>query len=405
VAHIPSNEEIPQLLERLENATADDLESEVLEFQSWDEKDQKTNLQHAVECAVAFANASGGVIVFGVKDRERGRRDAITGCGKCEAQRWQQQIYESTSPSLHCAVDEIDVPEGTLIAVHVPAQPPGRRYGTTQGLFKVRVGKSNQPLDSAAFGELREAPLSDEEQTLIRAAGERNGDIYRIETDQTGPFVRIMTAQDLYDVEDPAARARFLDALESVVRRGHVRHIDGQHYSLTGSGWEAARGLGAADGQTREDIRKLADPLYIRERERMEPEARRRFEALLRDLDRRNLEGTTAAREICGCILDTIRGLAEIRKTIELQVLADAGVTLDRRRADALKADISRVVNKATEQCTAWLPDRWLAKLDNLAPRMLDAIRSEARKVETESHRDIEIALKTDLLKSRKPKD
>jgi hypothetical protein len=399
--HIPSNEEIIQLLDDLEQKIPGDLESEVLEFKSWDKKDQKMNVQHAVECAMAFANKSGGVIVFGVADKARGRKQAITGCGKCEAQRWQQQIYESTSPSLHCAVDEIDVPEGTLIAVHVPVQPPGRRYGTTQGLFKVRVGKSNQPLDSAAFGELREAPLSDEEQTLIRAAGERNGDIYRIETDQTGPFVRIMTAQDLYDVEDPAARARFLDALESVVRRGHVRRIGGQHYSLTGSGWEEARRLGVVDQETRQRIRQQVDMLYCGERDRIEPEARRRFDALLRDLDRRNLEGTTAAREIGGCILDTIRGLAEIRKTIELQVLADAGVTLDRRRADALKADISRVVNKATEQCTAWLPDRWLAKLDNLGPRLVDAIRSGARKVEMESHRDIEM----ELLKSRKPKD
>ena len=54
--------DIATLLQRLEGSAADDLETETLEFKPWN--GHKDDLRVAVEYAVCFANAEGGVIVF-----------------------------------------------------------------------------------------------------------------------------------------------------------------------------------------------------------------------------------------------------------------------------------------------------------------------------------------------------
>ena len=72
----PANSEILALLDSFATRVADDLESEVLEFKPWN--DAKSDMRVAVEYAVCFANAGGGVIVFGVADDVRGRAAAIS---------------------------------------------------------------------------------------------------------------------------------------------------------------------------------------------------------------------------------------------------------------------------------------------------------------------------------------
>jgi len=198
VPEIPSNEEIVELLKQLEEKTADDLESEALEFVSWD-KDMKKNLEQAVEGVVSFANVQGGVIVFGVEDKVVGRRQAITGCCGYDLDRWRQYIYENTRPSLSCAVEQIRVREGTLILVRVrPA--PTKPCGSVGGVFKVRVGKSNMPVDPSLFRGEQGAALSPEESTLLRAAAEHGGEIHLTDVDQIGSFVRVPGADDMYGI-------------------------------------------------------------------------------------------------------------------------------------------------------------------------------------------------------------
>ena len=84
----------------------------------------------AVEYAVCFANAQGGVVVFGVADRTRGRAAAIHGPRR-NLDTWRLGIYDGTKPNLTVQVEELSVPEGTgnLIVVRVPPglSPP---YGT-----------------------------------------------------------------------------------------------------------------------------------------------------------------------------------------------------------------------------------------------------------------------------------
>ena len=106
----------------------------------------------AVEYAACLANGEGGVVVFGVADRTRGRAKAIHGASGYDLDTWRRGIFDSTRPNLTVEVEELRVPEGTgrLLVVRVPRgeHPP---YGTAQGLFKQRVGKNCMPMDAQSF--------------------------------------------------------------------------------------------------------------------------------------------------------------------------------------------------------------------------------------------------------------
>ena len=151
---VPTNDEIVETLARLETHTSDDLETQCLEFKPWN--GPKDDLRLAVEYAVCFANAEGGVIVFGVGDRVRGRNKALHGIGGCDLDIWRRGIFDSTRPNLAVEVEELRIPEGTgrLLVVRIPkgTSPP---YGTVQGLFKQRVGKNCMPMDAHAFARSR----------------------------------------------------------------------------------------------------------------------------------------------------------------------------------------------------------------------------------------------------------
>jgi len=145
---IPTNLEILKLLDRLDVSCADEMESQWLDFKPW--ISPKEDMKMAFEYAVCFANAEGGVIVFGVSDGKKGRAAAIHGAKGYNLDSWRKGIYAAVSPNLTVEVEELGVPEGTgkLLIVRVPkgASPP---YGTAQGLFKKRVGKNCMPLDPA----------------------------------------------------------------------------------------------------------------------------------------------------------------------------------------------------------------------------------------------------------------
>jgi ATP-dependent DNA helicase RecG len=147
---IPTNDEVLALLDRLKSLTADDLESQWLDFKPW--QGPKDDMKIAVEYAACFANAEGGVVVFGVADRTRGRTKAIHGASGYDLDIWRRGIFDSTRPNLAVEVEELHVPEGTgrLLVVRVPKgeHPP---YGTAQGLYKQRVGKNCMPMDARSF--------------------------------------------------------------------------------------------------------------------------------------------------------------------------------------------------------------------------------------------------------------
>jgi hypothetical protein len=85
---IPTNEEILSALGRLDSKVADDLESQWLELKPW--QGSKEDMKVAVEYAACFANAEGGVVVFGVADRTRGRAKAIHGAAGYDLDVWRR---------------------------------------------------------------------------------------------------------------------------------------------------------------------------------------------------------------------------------------------------------------------------------------------------------------------------
>ena len=150
----PTNPEILSLLDRLNQVIADDLETLWLEFKPW--TDPKTSMREAVEYAACFANADGGVIVFGVLDNVKGRTKAIHGAKGYDLDVWRRGIYDSTRPNLSVNVGELQVPEGTgkLLIVRVP-KGPKPPYGTAQGIYKKRVGKNCMPMDAHEWARSR----------------------------------------------------------------------------------------------------------------------------------------------------------------------------------------------------------------------------------------------------------
>lgn len=148
---IPSDAEILELLNRLDRVPADALESDWLDFKPW--KSAKEDLKVAIEYAVCFANAQGGVVVFGVDDFAVGRRNAIHGARNYNLDVWRRGIFDAARPNLPVEVHELSVPEGTgkLLVVRVAEQDNGVLYGTAGGVFKRRVGKNCMPIDPQAF--------------------------------------------------------------------------------------------------------------------------------------------------------------------------------------------------------------------------------------------------------------
>ena len=146
--------EISDLLDHLDEGPADALESETLEFKSWDPQRQqhKAQIRNLRETVVAFANARGGLIVLGVADRKRTRCDAIHGVGDLDAAGLRRDIYDGTEPHILVEVDELQEPEGRLLVVRVPpGMPP---HTTTDGVARIRVGKDSKPLTGSTLAQL-----------------------------------------------------------------------------------------------------------------------------------------------------------------------------------------------------------------------------------------------------------
>ena len=146
--------ELSELLNRLDGEPADALESETLEFKSWDSQGQqrKAQLRSLREVVVAFANARGGLIVIGVADRKGTRSDAIQGVGDLVAAGLRRDIYDGTEPHILVEVDELHEPEGRLLVVRVPPGLPP--HTTSDGVARIRVGKESKPLTGSTLAQL-----------------------------------------------------------------------------------------------------------------------------------------------------------------------------------------------------------------------------------------------------------
>lgn len=129
---VPHAADLLRLLDELDRKVADDLESEVLDFKPW--QGPKDDLKLACEYAACFANAGGGVVVFGVADKVRGRAQAIHGARGYDLDVFRRGIFDGTRPGVAAEVVELNVPEGTgkLLVVRVN-EGDSKPYGTAAG--------------------------------------------------------------------------------------------------------------------------------------------------------------------------------------------------------------------------------------------------------------------------------
>lgn len=215
---VPDTADLLRMLDRLEHETADDLESEFLDFKP--AQGAKDDLKLACEYAVCFANAGGGVVVFGVADKLRGRVRAIHGVRGYNLDVFRRGIFDGTRPSLAAEVFEIDVAEGTgkLLVVRVP-EGDSKPYGTAAGLFKQRVDKNCMPLDPVAFqrAQVRSAAV---DWSGAPAHGLTLQDLDPLQIERARQVLRSKSpASGLLELADGA----FLSGIEAV-RDGRVTH-------------------------------------------------------------------------------------------------------------------------------------------------------------------------------------
>jgi ATP-dependent DNA helicase RecG len=110
-----------------------------------------------VETAVSFANARGGTIVIGVRDKASAGEAVVPGVDLDE---WAPDdlraiVHDRTSPHLLVDVTVETVHQRAVVLVHVVPGPD--IYGTTSGVFKHRQRDSNVPLDEPTMRALRAA--------------------------------------------------------------------------------------------------------------------------------------------------------------------------------------------------------------------------------------------------------
>ncbi len=146
--------EIRDLLRRLDGAPADAIESDTVECKPWDDdpRARDRHLDEVREAVVCLANSQGGVILLGIADGKRNRRDAIRGVGALDAAYLRKQVYDGTAPHVLVEIEELIEPEGRVLVVRVPrGMPP---HTTTKGVGRIRVGKECKPLTGPDLARL-----------------------------------------------------------------------------------------------------------------------------------------------------------------------------------------------------------------------------------------------------------
>lgn len=138
-------------LDRLDAETADDIESETLEIKNQPRgRDQLK--RWLVEAAVCFANQRGGCLLIGIADRTKGRERAIEGIGDVSFRGLERDVYSSTDPHILVEIEELLVPEGKLLAVHIPKGIPP--HTTSAGAASIRIGNTCQPLTGSNLARM-----------------------------------------------------------------------------------------------------------------------------------------------------------------------------------------------------------------------------------------------------------
>lgn len=147
---VPSD--VDKLLDRLQDGEADSLESETLEMKTAPQ-DLGRLRDLCVEAAVCFANARGGNLVVGVRDRVRGRAASVQGLPFVpDVNGLKRAVYDATDPHILVELEVVRVAEGDLLLMTVPRGLPP--HSTTSGRAWIRHGSSCVPLTGSMLARL-----------------------------------------------------------------------------------------------------------------------------------------------------------------------------------------------------------------------------------------------------------
>lgn len=123
--------------------SAGDLESGTLEFKTVVRRSQDDTFTMLAEASACFANAGGGQLVVGVRDRPGGP-EAILG-SPLETEQTQRRIYQLTEPSLVVTVEAVSYAGTSLTLVSVPRSPDIHQV---RGRATERIGATCEPMSS-----------------------------------------------------------------------------------------------------------------------------------------------------------------------------------------------------------------------------------------------------------------
>ena len=124
-----------------------------------------------------------------------------------------------------------------------------------EGEALLRVGKA------ASSADPMQSDWSEEELVLLSACAE-DGEIFVHDTDQTGRFIEAGRGH-FYDESDRAVAALYMDALNSLRRRGLAGHEGGSLYQLTGRGFKIARAMKRQEQATADQTEKPLPPIPL----------------------------------------------------------------------------------------------------------------------------------------------
>lgn len=133
------------------------LESFTLDFKL-EKASFKETASDLAEACVCFANASGGTLIVGVRDRPGGT-DAFIGC-ETDRGALRTQIHNLTQPHLLVAIEEVTVGDKRLLVIEVPEGV--EVYATTQGAYRQRWRDECLPMAPADVARLSDERKGDD---------------------------------------------------------------------------------------------------------------------------------------------------------------------------------------------------------------------------------------------------
>jgi hypothetical protein len=262
VSGVPTDEEILVALDGLDAHTAEDLETQWLEFKPW--QNAKDAQAVAVEYAVCFANSEGGAVVFGVSDNVRGRANAIHGAHRYAIDLWRRGIHDATRPAMNVDVVELRVPDGAydekMAGLVAQWQREGREIDL-DALLILTFLKEQRYIDSAQAAELLQLSRDHTMAILDRLSHPDRGILERRGETRTATFhltkhvAKILLSKAAYTRTRGVEKARYADL---------VRQFVTHHGSITPAEIRDLLGLGdsqSARVQTSRMCREWSGPL------------------------------------------------------------------------------------------------------------------------------------------------